>query len=33
MSNLGQLQTGVKPLKLQSALVPHAPSQGFLQMP
>lgn len=29
----GQLQIGVKPLNLQSALTPQAPSQGFLQTP
>lgn len=27
----GQLQTGVKPRRLQSAFTPHEPSQGFLQ--
>lgn len=29
----GQLHTGVKPRKLQSAPTPHAPSQVFLQTP
>lgn len=29
----GQLHTGVKPLRLQSAPVPHDPSHGFLQIP
>ena len=28
--SLGQEQIGVSPLKLQSALTPHAPSHGFL---
>lgn len=27
---LGQLQTGVMPLRLQSAFTPHTPSQGFM---
>lgn len=29
----GQEQIGVNPRKLQSALTPHALSQGFLQIP